>query len=316
MRVVLSSLALLVAFALSAALAADYPVTVVDDLGREITLSAAPERIVSMAPSHTEATCALAACDLLVGVDTWSNWPASVSQLPRLGDAFAPDMESLVALQPDLVLVDEYSGMHEPLTELGMTVYAGTPQTLAETFEYFELLGRMLDRETEATNLVGRLQGELDGVAAILEGVEGPTVFLELDPTPYSAGPNSYMGELLTLAGGVNVLDESLGDFPQVDPEYVVAADPDVILLTDAPFGVTAADVAARPGSTSSARPSTPAPPSTPSCATSCEPSSTARSSAAGCARRSRSPTRRRRRGPGRPWWSWPAYFIRLSSDP
>ncbi len=248
MRVVLSSLALLVAFALSAALAADYPVTVVDDLGREITLSAAPERIVSMAPSHTEATCALAACDLLVGVDTWSNWPASVSQLPRLGDAFAPDMESLVALQPDLVLVDEYSGMHEPLTELGMTVYAGTPQTLAETFEYFELLGRMLDRETEATNLVGRLQGELDGVAAILEGVEGPTVFLELDPTPYSAGPNSYMGELLTLAGGVNVLDESLGDFPQVDPEYVVAADPDVILLTDAPFGVTAADVAARPG--------------------------------------------------------------------
>lgn len=248
MRVVLSSLALLVAFALSAALAADYPVTVVDDLGREVTLSAAPERIVSMAPSHTEATCALAACDLLVGVDTWSNWPASVSQLPRLGDAFAPDMESLVALQPDLVLVDEYSGMHEPLTELGMTVYAGTPQTLAETFEYFELLGRMLDRETEATNLVGRLQGELDGVAAILEGVEGPTVFLELDPTPYSAGPNSYMGELLTLAGGVNVLDESLGDFPQVDPEYVVAADPDVILLTDAPFGVTAADVAARPG--------------------------------------------------------------------
>src|SRR5690554_5946419 len=248
MRVVLSSLALLVAFALSAALAADYPVTVVDDLGREVTLSAAPERIVSMAPSHTEATCALAACDLLVGVDTWSNWPASVSQLPRLGDAFAPDMESLVALEPDLVLVDEYSGMHEPLTELGMTVYAGTPQTLAETFEYFELLGRMLDRETEATNLVGRLQGELDGVAAILEGVEGPTVFLELDPTPYSAGPNSYMGELLTLAGGVNVLDESLGDFPQVDPEYVVAADPDVILLTDAPFGVTAADVAARPG--------------------------------------------------------------------
>lgn len=248
MRAALSVLALLAAFALSTALAAGYPVTVVDDLGREVTLNAAPERIVSMAPSHTETVCALGACHLLVGVDTWSNWPESVNQLPGLGDAFSPDLESLVALQPDLVLVDEYSGMHEPLAQLGITVYAGTPQTLTETFDYFELLGGMLDRETEAAILVGRLQGELNGVGTILEDVEGPTVFLELDPTPYSAGPNSYMGELLTLAGGVNVLDESLGDFPQVDPEYVVAADPEVILLTDAPFGVTAADVAARPG--------------------------------------------------------------------
>ncbi|SRR5690554_5435929 len=248
MRTALRVLALLAALALGTALAAGYPVTVEDDLGREVTLNAAPQRIVSMAPSHTESVCALDACHLLVGVDKWSNWPESVGQLPGLGDAFAPDLESLVALQPDLVLVDEYSGLHEPLAQLGITVYAGTPQTLMETFDYFGMLGGLLARETEAALLVGRLRGELNGVGSVLQGVEGPTVFLELDPTPYSAGPNSYMGELLALAGGVNVLDDTLGDFPQVDPEYVVAADPDVILLTDAPFGVTAADVAARPG--------------------------------------------------------------------
>ena len=248
MRRALPTLALLITLLLGTALAAGFPVTVVDDLQREVTINAAPQRIITMVPSHTETVCALGACHLLVGVDNWSNWPESVTELPHLGDAFAPDLEALVALQPDLVLVDEYSGLHEPLAALGVAVYAGTPQTFEETLEFFALLGVMLDRRTEAALLTGRVQGEIDGVAAVLTGVTGPTVFLELDPTPYSAGPDSYMGTLLTLAGGVNVLDATLGDFPLVDPEYVVAADPQVILLTDAPFGVTAADVAARPG--------------------------------------------------------------------
>lgn len=248
MRRALPTLALLTALLLGTALAAGFPVTVVDDLQRDVTINAAPQRIITMVPSHTESVCALGACHLLVGVDNWSNWPEGVAELPHLGDAFAPDLEALVALQPDLVLVDEYSGLHEPLAALGVAVYAGTPQTFEETLGFFELLGVMLDRRAEAALLAGKVQGEIDGVAAVLAGVTGPTVFLELDPTPYSAGPNSYMGTLLTLAGGVNVLDATLGDFPLVDPEYVVAADPQVILLTDAPFGVTAADVAARPG--------------------------------------------------------------------
>lgn len=254
MRRLLSALALQLALslalslALGLALANPYPLTVVDDLGRQVTLPAAPQRIVSLVPSHTETVCELQACQLLVGVDALSNWPQSVSALPALGDAFAPDLEAVVALLPDLVLVDEYSGVHEPLAALGVVVYAGTPQTLDEVFGFFELLGAMLDRQTEAAVLAGRVQGQIDGVTAVLQGVVGPTVFLELDPTPYSAGPGSYMGALLGLAGGRNVIDATLGDFPLVDPEYVVAADPQVILLTDAPFGVTAADVAARPG--------------------------------------------------------------------
>ncbi len=247
MRRVLLLPALLLAFALSSALAA-FPLTVVDDLGREVTIAAQPQRIVSMAPSHTESVCGLGACDALVGVDRHSNWPQSVLPLATLGDAFAPDLEAIVALEPDLVLVDEYSGMHEPLAALGITVYAGTPQTLDETLAFLGLLGEMLGQQSEAAVVVGRIQGELGAVRELLEGGVRPTVFVELDPTPFSAGPDSYIGTLLNIAGGDNVVDASLGDFPQVDPEYVVAADPQVILLTDAPFGVTAAEVASRPG--------------------------------------------------------------------
>lgn len=230
------------------ALATSYPLSVVDDLGREVTLAAPPTRVVSMLPSHTESVCALGACDALVGVDRHSNYPQPVTELPTLGDAFGPDLEAIVALRPDLVLVDEYSGMQQPLEALGIAVYAGSPQTIGETYAYLATLGAMLDRETQAAVLVGSLQGEIAGVAAVLAGVDAPTVFVELDPTPYSAGPGSYIGELVTAAGALNIVTADMGDFPQVDPEFVVLQDPEFIVLTDAPFGVSAADVAARPG--------------------------------------------------------------------
>lgn len=242
----LALLALLLA--LNLASATTYPLTVVDDLGRDVTLVAAPQRIITMAPSHTESVCALDACHLVVGADRHSDWPLEVIALATLGDAFAPDVEGIVALEPDLVLVDEYSGLHEPLAALGITVYAGTPQTYTETLAFLRLVGEMLDRESQAALLVGRVEGEIAGVEAVVAGAHPPSVFIELDATPYSVGPGSYLGELLSKAGGDNIVTSDMGDFPQVDPEFIVASDPEFILLNDAPYGVTAADVAARPG--------------------------------------------------------------------
>lgn len=221
--------------------------TVVDDLGREVALAAPPTAVVSLLPSHSETLCAIGACDLIVGTDRHTN-VAELGDLPRLGDPYAPDVEAIVALEPDLVLVDEYSGLHQTLEDLGLTVYAGSPQTVEETYVYFETIGTLLGHEAEAEELVARLQAEVAEVTAALEGAERPTVFIEIDPTPFTAGPGSYIHELLIAAGGENVVPESLGQFPQVDPEFVVAADPQVILLLDAPFGVTGADVRARPG--------------------------------------------------------------------
>lgn len=241
-------LAIILASAITVASATSYPLTVVDDLGRDVTLVAAPQRIVAMAPSHSESVCALDACQLVVGADRHSDWPLEVVAVATLGDAFAPDLEGIVALEPDLVLVDEYSGLHEPLAALGITVYAGTPQTFEETLAFLGLLGEMLDREDQAALLVGRVRGEIAGVEAVVAGAHAPTVFVELDPTPYSVGPDSFLGVLLSKAGGANIVTSAMGDFPLVDPEFVVASDPEVILLADAPFGVSAEDVAARPG--------------------------------------------------------------------
>ena len=242
-------IAVAVALLLLAGLAcAAWPLSVRDDLGREVRLEAAPERLVSLVPSHTETVCALGACERLVGRDTFSDYPPAVRSLPDLGSAFAPDLEALVALSPDLVLVDEFSGAVDAVAALGIPVYAGTPQRLGEIFELLERIGALLGTAEAAAALIERLQADLDAVSARVEGLAPPTVFYEVDPSPYSVGPESFIGTLITLAGGANVVPSDVGDFPLVDPEFVVAADPEVIVLADAPYGVDLAAVRERPG--------------------------------------------------------------------
>lgn len=205
-------------------------------------------RVVSMVPSHTETLCALGACDRLVGRDAVSDAPAEALVAPVLGTAFAPDLEALVALAPDLVLGDAFTALDEALAPFGIAVYARTPQRLDDLAPYLADLGVLLGLEAEAAALAAELDAGFRAVAAAVAGAPRPTVFVEIDATPYAAGPTSLVGALVAIAGGDHVLDPELGDYPRVDPEHVVARDPQVILLLDAPYGVTAADVAARPG--------------------------------------------------------------------
>lgn len=247
-RTLISALLLILAILSPLALATDYPFTVVDELGNAVTLEREPQRVIAMIPSHSELVCALAACERLVAVDDFSNYPASVSALPHLGSAFAANIEALVALEPDLVLVDEYSGLAEALAPLGIPVYAGTAQTLDEVFALFETIGGLLNRESEAALLAGRVRGTIAGVEQLLVGRETIEVYYELDSSPYSVGPDSFIGSLLALAGGATIVPADFGDFPLLDPEFVVAADPDLILLANAPYGESLASLRERPG--------------------------------------------------------------------
>ena len=185
-------------------------------MGLEVTLTTEPTRVVAMIPSHTETLCAIRACDKLVGVDTYSNFPASVADLPRLGSAFEPNLEALVALEPDLVLVDESSELAGALRRAGIPVYAGTAQTYDEVFEKFTVLGELVNRETEAAVLSGRVEGGVTAISERAAQLEPTSVYYEIDATPYSVGPNSFIGVLLSRAGGENIVTPDLGDFPQL----------------------------------------------------------------------------------------------------
>ena len=239
----------LLALLFSLALATSYPLVVTDDLGRTVTIPAEPQRIVVMLPSATETLCAVGACDRIVATDDYSNWPAEVADKPKAGGLYNPNVELIASFEPDLVISSKYGKLAEALEKLGLTVYAVNTQTYDDIFRTARNLGRLVNREAEAEALVARINQQvyaLESQAA--KAKDRPTVYYEIDATPYTVGPDSFIGTLIKKARGVNVIPAELGLFPKISPELVVEKNPEVIVLGDAPYGVTAAKIAERPG--------------------------------------------------------------------
>jgi len=240
---------LIMALWLATALASPYPLTLTDELGYTLTLTAEPQRVVSMLPSHTETVCALNGCLTLVGIDDFSAGVPNTSGLPTLGGGlFGFNLEAIVALKPDLVLVSEFGELAGALRQAGLTVFAGSPQSFEDAFSFFEIIGQLVNRQEEAAQLATSVRAEVAEVAAAVAGRTPPTVYYELDATPFSVGPGSFIGVLIAKAGGQNIVSAELGDFPMLDPEFIVSADPEIIVLASHPHGESAATVAARPG--------------------------------------------------------------------
>ncbi|WP_261665075.1 ABC transporter substrate-binding protein [Deinococcus sp. Marseille-Q6407] len=231
--------------ALGAAHATTYPLTVTDDLGRKVVLKKEPMRIVAMLPSHTETLIAIGAGGKLVGIDEYSNYPKNVTaRIPKVGSGFQPDIEKIVALQPDLVLADESSSsrLTARLEAAGLTVYGGTAQTYNEVFQKIVVLGKLTNRETGAARTVTSMRRELGALERTVVNRPKVSTYYEVDPAPYSVGPNSFIGTLITRAGGKTIVPASLGDFPKIDPELIVKSNPQVMI------GLSLNDARRRPG--------------------------------------------------------------------
>jgi iron complex transport system substrate-binding protein len=204
-----------------------------------------PQRIVSLLPSLTETVCALGACDRLVGVDRHSNWPEQVAALPRLGGLEDTQIERVVALRPDLVLLPASSRAGDRLRSLGLAVLVLEPQNLAQTRSAIETLAQALGREPAGRQLLSQLDERLDKAAArVPAALRGQSVYLEVASTPYAAGAASFVGEVLARLGLVNIVPATMGPFPQLSPEYVLRADPHLVIAT----AKTVAEMPRRPG--------------------------------------------------------------------
>jgi len=205
---------------------------IVDDAGQRTRLDAAPARVVSLLPSLTETVCALGACERLVGVDRYSNWPASVQKLPQLGGGLDPNIEAVVAARPDVVLIGTSSRAAVRLRALGLKVVALEPRTRADQRRVTRLLGRLL-RVDGADALVQRIDDGVAAAAAALPGAaRGRRVYYEVDAAPHAAGRGTFIDELLQALGLVNIIDAGLGPYPRINPELVVRADPDLVMVS------------------------------------------------------------------------------------
>ena len=220
------------------------PVQLTDDRGRSITLAHPPQRIVSLLPSLTESVCALGQCARLVGVDRYSNWPDSIASLPRVGGGLDPSIEAVVALRPDVVLMATSSRGAARLEALGLTVVALEPKTHADVQRVLGKLGQLL-AAPDAQQVWRAIDAGVSAAAQSLPAtVRGTRVYYEVSRGPYGAGSSSFIGETLARLGVQNILPPQLGPFPKLNPEYVVRANPDLIMVG----ARSAAGMAERPG--------------------------------------------------------------------
>jgi iron complex transport system substrate-binding protein len=223
------------------------PIVIRDDVHREVTLAHSPQRIISLLPPLTETVCALGECGRLVATDRYSNWPESVKGLPKTGGLDDPLIEAIVRLHPDLVLLSSSQRITGRLRELGIESIALDTQTYAHISHVITVIGTILAVPERAAELNRRIDDEVREIgeqAIARRRGPPPTVYYEVDPGPYAAGPQSFIGELLARLGARNVVDSDLGPFPKLNPEYVVRRNPDVIFVSPA----DAVHLADRPG--------------------------------------------------------------------
>jgi iron complex transport system substrate-binding protein len=220
-------------------------ITLRDDLGTVVQLARPAERIVTLLPSLTETVCALDACERIVGTDRYSDWPEAVKTRPKLGGLEDTQVERLVALKPDLVLVARSSRALQRLRALGLPVLALEPQGAADTERVIATVAAALGRSDAGAALQRRLSERLAAAAARVPPVwRGRALYVEVASSPFAAGEASFIGETLRTLGLANIVPAAMGSFPQLNPEFVLRAQPALLVLSRS----AAAELPLRPG--------------------------------------------------------------------
>jgi len=237
---------------------ARFPLELTDDEGTVVTIPAEPQRIVTLTPAATETLFALGAGDRLVGKsEDIFLYPPEAADVPDVekydGSAVVVDIEQILAANADLVIAGGNYGTPpdavQKLRDLGIPVVVVYAPSVEGVTTDIELLGTAVGRPDEGAAMAQQMRDAFAAVAAAVEGQPRPRVYYEIDATGAYYGPadDSFLAEMISLAGGEPVTTGSPTAY-DIPAERLIAADPEVILLADAAYGVTAEDVAKRPG--------------------------------------------------------------------
>lgn len=213
--------------------------------------TAVPHRIISLSPSATESLFAIGAGKQVIAVDDQSDYPKRAPRTTLSG--YTPNVEAIAGYQPDLVVLSgDPGGVVEGLRRLGVRVLLQeAPTNLAGAYAEIRQLGAVTGHTKAATKLARRMKSQ---IAAIVKAARKPrlSVYHELDPTYYSATSRTFIGRIYKLFGLRNIADSATttgSDYPQLSAEYILAANPSLIVLADTRCcAQNAAAVARRPG--------------------------------------------------------------------
>lgn len=208
----------------------------VDQTGRTVTVPVSARRVVSLAPSITEIIFGIGRGDLLKGVTTYSDYPEAAKHLPKIGSYVYLDLEKIVSLKPDLCIGIKDGNPRElvfRLESFGIPVYAVDPRDLGSVMETIVEIGDILEAPAEARRVAEEMQARLDRVRRQVATVgKRPRIFFQIGIAPIvSVGSDTFIHELIGEAGGINLAEDYKG-YPRFSVEDIVAAGPDVLIIT------------------------------------------------------------------------------------
>jgi iron complex transport system substrate-binding protein len=208
-----------------------------DGVGRQVSITRHPMRIISLAPDVTETLYLLGAQDRLVGNTTWCNWPEAAKQKPKIGDLLNPNYEIILAAKPDLVIAStagNQEGSVLKLAKLGLPVYVSAPRSVERIFQSVEELGRITDCAFQGTQLVAQMKQRLANVQRRLSGLPPVRAFFITWFDPLLApGKDTFENEAIRLVGVISITADIDQFYPRYSLEQVLVKNPDVILTVE-----------------------------------------------------------------------------------
>ncbi len=210
------------------------PGATVDNLGRLVNIDQIPQRIISLAPANTEVLFALGLGDKVVGVTDFCNYPPQALEKEKIGGFSTPDIEKIIALQPDLILASSIHAQEviPALEERNLTVFALAPENLNGILESIQTVGKITGRQQEASRLVTQMENRIEVTTDKTQNLENrPRVFCIIWHDPlYSVGSQTIEQELIEKAGGMNIFQDAFTKYKTVDLEGVIVLNPEVII--------------------------------------------------------------------------------------
>ena len=210
---------------------------VVDDLGRLVAINGTPQRIISLAPSNTEILFALGLGDEVVGVTMYCDYPPEAQDKEKVGDYYGPDIEQIIALQPDLILATDFHrfDLIPALEQQGVAVFAVAPQTLDDVLESIREIGQIADQEAEALELVNGMTSKIEEIEEQTKDLEEkPRVFYMTWHDPmWTVGRTTWIDDLINISGGVNIFSQYFESGAMVEIEWVILLNPEIIITSE-----------------------------------------------------------------------------------
>ena len=212
-----------------------YPVTVKDSEGSEVMIETEPEKVISLAPNITEMMFVLGAGDKLVGRTDYCDYPKEALEITSIGTLQEPDIEKIVSLEPDLVIASTHFSeeSEKQLSDLGIKVLVLYEEhEIDGVYTMLETLGTVINAQEQSLKAVNDMKAVMDETKEVVSGLEAPSVYYVVgfgEYGDYTAGGDTFISQLITLAGGENIAKEVQGWSYSL--ASLVAADPDIILI-------------------------------------------------------------------------------------